>query len=114
MFAFIKSLIQVLRNPPDPNWHIERQAKPTNTHPLGGFWKRDNKQDHGLAIGPADGNTYFISFCAPSGCFEKGKYRPNSTIEGDSEYRVIDKNTIEVKGKNGFTKYVRTKSRERA
>lgn len=111
MFALIKSLIQVLRNPPGPNWHIERQAKPTKLHPLSGFWKRDPKHDHGLAIGPADDNKYFISFCGPGGCFEKGKYRPNSTIEGDPDYRIIDSATMEVKGKKGFNKYVRVKSR---
>jgi len=110
MFAFLKSFIRVLRNPPDPNWHIERQAKPTTNHPLGGFWKRNPNHDHGLAIGPAE-DAYFISFCGPSGCFEKGAYRPNSRIVGDPDYRVIDNNTIEVKGKKGFTRYVRTRSR---
>ena len=111
MFSFIKNLIQVLRNPPEPNWHIERQAKPTKSHPLSGFWKRDQKHDHGLAIGPVDDKKYYISFCGPGGCFEKGKYRPNSTIEGDPNYRVIDVATIEVKGKKVFNKYVRVKSR---
>jgi hypothetical protein len=111
MFKFIRQLIHLLRNPPDPNWHIERQAKPSKTHPLGGFWKCGIKHDHGIAIGAADDNKYFISFCGPGGCFEKGKYRPNSAIEGDPCYRVIDNNTIEIKGKKGFTKYVRVKSR---
>jgi len=109
MFKLIKQLIHLLRNPPPPNWHIERQAKPSKTHPLGGFWKRNAKHDHGLAIGPADDNKYFISFCGPSGCFEKGKYRPNSAIENDPDFRVIDKDTIEVKGKKGFNKYFRVK-----
>lgn len=111
MFSFIKSLVRLSRNPPDPNWHVERQARPTKSHPLAGFWKRRSKADHGLAIGPAGANTYFISFCGPGGCFEKGTYRPNSPIEGDPSYRVLDENTIEVKGKWGFTKYVRAKSR---
>lgn len=110
MFASLKSLIQLLRNPLEPNWHIKRQAKPTKTHPLGGFWKRNPTHDHGLAIGPAE-DDYFISFCGPSGCFEKGTYRPNSRIVGDTDYRVIDNNTIEVKGKKGFTRYVRSRTR---
>jgi len=80
-------------------------------HPFGGFWKRDVKYDHGIAIGAAGSNKYFISFCGPGGCIEKGKYRPNSTIEGDPNYRVIDNNTIEIKGQKGFTRYVRVKSR---
>lgn len=111
MIKFIKTLIALIRNPPDANWHIEKEAKPSKSHPLGGFWKKDPKHDHGLAIGPAENGEYFISFCGPGGCFEKGTYRANSKIEGDPHYRIIDKNTIEVEGKKGFTKYVRVKRR---
>ena len=111
MIKFIKAIIQAIRNPPDPNWHIEKQAKPSRFHPLGGFWKKNKKHDHGLAIGRADDETYFISFCGPGGCFDKGIYRPDSKIEGDPAYRVIDENNIEVKGKKGFEKYYRVKSR---
>ena len=114
MFKLLKEIIEAIRNPPDPNWHIEKQAKLSKTHPLGGFWKKNQKHDHGLAIGKAPEGLYFISFCGPGGCFEKGVYRPNSTIEGDPAYRVIDKNTIEVKGKIGFEKYTRAKARENA
>ncbi len=113
MIEFIKQLVQVIRNPPDPNWHIEREAKSTKKFPLGGFWKTNTSHDHGIAIGPASDGKYFITFCGPGGCFEKGTYRANSLIEGDPNYRVIDANTIEVKGKKGkFTRYVRVKSRE--
>ena len=114
MFKLIKGIIGVIRNPPDPNWHIEKQGKPSKTHPLGGFWKKNKNHNHGLAIGKAPEGLYFISFCSPGGCFEKGAYRPNSTIEGDPNYRVIDKNTIEVKGKKGFDTYTRVKARENA
>ena len=111
MFKLIKGIIQLTRNPPDPNWHIERQARPSKSHPLGGFWKTNPNHDHGLAIGRAKDGLYFISFCGPGGCFEKGTYRPNSPIEGDPDYRVIDNNTLEVRGKKGFSRYVRVKSR---
>lgn len=114
MFKTIKRIIEVFKNPPDPNWHIEKQGKPSKTYPLGGFWKKDLKHDHGLAIGKAPEGLYFISFCGPNGCFEKGNYRPNSAIVGDSDYRIIDKNTIEVKGKKGFDKYTRAKARKNA
>lgn len=111
MIKFIKNLAQAIRNPPEPNWHIKKEAKPTKTHPLGGFWKRNIKHDHGLAIGPAEGNLYFISFCGPGGCFEKNTYRSNSSIHGDPRYRVIDSNTIEVKGRKGFSQYQRVPKR---
>lgn len=111
MIKRIKMLVHLLKNPPNPNWHIEKEAFPSKSHPLGGFWKKDKRHEHGLAIGKADGQLYFISFCGPGGCFEKDTYRPNSKIEGDTTYRVIDQNTIEVKGKRGFEKYFRVKSR---
>ena len=114
MLKFIKAIIEAIRNPPDPNWHIEKQAKSSKSHPLGGFWKINQKHNHGLAIGKASKDLYYISFCGPGGCFEKGIYRPNSTIEGDPNYRVIDKNTIEVNGKKGFERYTRAKARENA
>ncbi len=114
MFKFIKTIIELFRNPLNPNWHIEKEAKRTQQHPLAGFWKKNPKHDHGLAIGAAEDGKYFISFCGPGGCFEKGAYRVNSTIKGDPHYRVIDDNTIEVKGKKGFTKYIRVKRRENA
>ncbi len=111
MLTKIKEIIKFLRNLPDPNWEIEINAKPSKTHPLAGFWKRDMGHDHSIAIGPQD-DEYYISFCGPGGCFSKGKYRPNSKIIGDPSYRVVDENIIEIKSKNGFTKYVRAKSRE--
>jgi len=112
MFKKIKGMIDVFKNPPNPNWYIEKQGEPSKAYPLGGFWKKDLKHDHGLAIGKAPEGLYFISFCGPSGCFEKGTYRPNSTIVGDSDYRTIDKNTIEVKGKRGFEIYTRARARK--
>jgi hypothetical protein len=112
MFERIKRIINIIRNPPDPNWHIEKQAKPSKSHPLGGFWIKNIKHDHGLAIGKAPEGLYFISFCGPGGCFEKGSYRPNSRIEGDANYRIIDNDNIEVNGKKGFEKYTRAAARE--
>lgn len=114
MFRFIKALIQAIRKPPDPNWHIEKQAKPSKSHPLGGFWKKNPRHDHGLAIGRAKDGLYFVSFCGPGGCFKKGEYRPNTPIEGDSAYRVLDDDTIEIRGKKDFERYVRCKSRASA
>ena len=111
MLKLIQNIIDVVRNPPDPNWHIERQAKARRSHPLGGFWKINQDHDHGVAIGPANDGEYFISFCGPGGCFEKGTWRSNSSIVHDPEYRVIDNDTIEIKSKDGFIEYRRARSR---
>ena len=107
----IRSAIAQARSA-EPNWHIEKQAKKSRTHPWAGFWKKNPKHDHGLAIGPAGDGLYYVSFCGPSGCFEKGQYRADSSIENDPDYRIIDANSIEVKTKRGFSRYVRAKSRQ--
>ena len=74
---------------------------------LSGFWKEDCAQSFGLKAAPAGKDLYSISFCGPGGCFEPGKYRPNSAIFGDPSYRVKDAHTIEVLGADGFSTYRR-------
>ena len=112
MIKFLSAVFELSKNPPPPNWHIEEEAKRSPRHPLGGFWKVRARDAHGLAIGPYSEDLYFVSFCGPGGCFKKGTYRPNTTIFGDENYRVIDLDTIEVKGKKGFERYERAVSRE--
>ena len=114
MFESIKKALDILRNPPDPNWHVQRSAKPSKSHPYAGFWKRKPHHEFGLAIGPAGKGMYFVSFCGPGGCFEKGSYRPNTTLTGDPAYRVIDENNIDVKSRHGFARYTRASSLETA
>jgi len=79
------------------------QPKPN----LSGFWKDHCDDGHGLKIELADGGLYSISFCGPGGCFEPGTYRPNSAIFGDESYRVVDADTLEVLGGDGFSTYYR-------
>jgi hypothetical protein len=96
----------------DQHWEAETDAKRSETHLLAGFWKGDDCRDEwGLAIGPMTETTYYLSFCGPGGCFEKGTYRPETKIVDDPDYKVIDADTIEVKGSDGFTRYVRCPSR---
>jgi hypothetical protein len=97
-----------------PNWQVQENARRSETHPLGGFWKLGNcSSDAGLAIGPTRENTYYVSFCGPGGCFAEGTYRPETRIIGDPTYRVLGENAIEVKGWIGtWQKYVRCKARE--
>ena len=66
--------------------------------------------DHGLAIGKADKGLYFISFCGLGGSVDKNVYRPNSYIEGDPGYRVLNVNAIEVKGKSGYERYSKVRA----
>lgn len=96
----------------EPNWHVERNAVPSKSHPLAGFYKDEGCGDSwGWAIGPANKTEYYISFCGPGGCFAEGTYRPNTTIQNDSNYEVVDVNTIKFKNDEGWTTHVRCPSR---
>lgn len=96
----------------EPNWHVEENAIPSSSHPLAGFYKEEGCKDPwGWAIGPANDEEYYVSFCGPGGCFAEGTYRPNTTIYDDSTYEVMDKNTIKFLTKAGWATYVRCPSR---
>lgn len=97
----------------DPERTAEKLAVKNETHPLAGFWKyKDCNDNFGIAIAPAEGDLYSLSFCGPGGCFKPGSYRPNSNIQEDSNYKVKNMDTIEIRGRNGFSTYVRCSSRE--
>ena len=89
----------------------ELAAIPSALHPYAGFWKSDPKDNFGLAIAPATEGYYSISFCGPGGCFKPGTYRPNSRIEGDPNYQIVNVNTIKVSTSSGFDTYFRVTSR---
>ena len=97
-----------------PHWDVERDAVPSATHPYGGFWKSDPGDDWGLAIGPYEADTYYVSFCGPGGCFAKGEglYRPITSLTNDPDfYTVIDLNTIEVGNSESSKTYFRSEGR---
>lgn len=95
----------------DHNWDVERDAQPSDTHPYGGFWKVKPEDEFGFAIGPAGADSYYVSFCGPGGCFAKGECRPTTKLVGDPGYRIVNSNTIEVNGTDGFTAFHRSASR---
>jgi len=89
----------------------EKTAIPSASHPMAGFWKTQSSDNFGLAISPAGSSKYSISFCGPGGCFKPGTYRPDTTLVGDEDYQIVDKNTLHVRGTDGFTSYYRAPSR---
>lgn len=96
----------------EPNWHVEKNAVRSESHPLAGFYKDEGCKDPwGWAIGPINNTQYYISFCGPGGCFAEGTYRPNTPIYGDSKYEVVDENTIKFLSKEGWSTHVRCLSR---
>ena len=78
-----------------------------STYPYVGLWKENCGENFGLSIDKVSGGLYSVSFCGPSGCFKPGTYLPNTKLEEDHNYIIIDKNTIQVKGKDGFSTYRR-------
>ncbi|QRJ65328.1 hypothetical protein [Azospira restricta] len=95
----------------DPERIAEKTAIPSASHPLAGFWKTDPSDNFGLAIAPAEGSLYSVSFCGPGGCFKPGSYRPNTPIVGDESYQVISSETLRVRGNDGWTTYTRSPGR---
>lgn len=87
--------------------NIAEHLKPHPDYPFIGFWKDNCWEQHGLAIDKAYDGLYTVFFCGPGGCFEPGAYKPNTTIVNDPDYRIINKDTIEVKGSERFSKYKR-------
>lgn len=98
---------QDTNDPGKDSCNIESHLKPTAAHPLVGFWKGSCSENFGLAIDAQSEGMYSVSFCGPGGCFKPGTYRPHTSLVADAEYKVIDQNTIEVRGLNGFSRYTR-------
>jgi hypothetical protein len=62
---------------------------------------------YGIAIAPAQEGFYSVSFCGPGGCFEPGKWTPNTKLVDYPHYRIIDMDTIQILGKSEVTTYHR-------
>jgi hypothetical protein len=95
----------------DPDRTAEKMAIPSESHPMAGFWKSSPSDNFGLAIAPAEGKLYSVSFCGPGGCFKPGTYRPDTPLVGDESYQVTSANTLLVHGQDGWITYQRAASR---
>ncbi len=87
--------------------NIAEHLKPHPDYPLIGFWKDNCWEPYGWVIDKAYDGLYSVFFCGPGGCEEPGRYTPNTTIVDDPGYRVINKDTIEIKGSDGYSRYKR-------
>jgi hypothetical protein len=89
----------------------EKTAIASPSHPYAGFWKRPGcANNFGLAIAPAGAETYSVSFCGPGACSKITQSR-TTKLAGDSDYRIVDKDTIDVSQTDGFARYVRCEKR---
>lgn len=95
----------------DPERIAEKTAIPSEAHPMAGFWKDSPTDNFGLAVAPAEGNLYSVSFCGPGGCFKPGTYRAITPLVGDENYQVVSTDTLRVRGRDGWATYRRAPSR---
>jgi hypothetical protein len=91
--------------------NIVQFLKEDPAYPLIGFWKNQCSENFGLSINKVVDGLYSVSFCGPGGCFKPGTYRPNTKLIGDPAYKIIDNDTIQVKGSDGFVTYKRCKQK---
>lgn len=93
----------------DPNWHVVEEAVASDSHPFAGFWKQgDCDEPWGWAIGPAQPDSYYVSFCAPGGCQEPPAVDSNATtIIDDSSYLVVNPNTMRYRFEGEWITLVR-------
>jgi hypothetical protein len=87
--------------------NIKSLITPDPDYPFIGFWKEDCGDNFGLSIEKAGNGMYSVSLCGPGGCFKPDIFRPNTSIENDPDYRIIDENTIEIKTGDGFKPFQR-------
>ena len=95
----------------DPNRTAEKSAVPSESHPMTGFWKSSPNDNFGLAIAPAEGKLYSVSFCGPGSCFKPGTYRPDTSLVDDKDYQVTSADSLLVNGQGGWSTYQRAASR---
>jgi hypothetical protein len=78
-------------------------------HDYSGVWKKNCEDEMGLHIKPLrDRPLYTVLFCKNDICSEPGAYRPNTRIDGDPLYEVLNAKTMKVRySDGGFALYKR-------
>ena len=71
------------------------------TYPFVGFWKLQRNDNFGMAIDKHGDGQYSVWFCGPGGSGEIEMLSPTK-LTGDSNFKIIDENTIEAIDKNGL------------
>lgn len=109
LFILVLVVFQGMPLSHNPNTReVVSNLRPTEDMPYVGFWKTSRFVSHGIAIAPAQEGFYSVSFCGPGGCFEPGKWTPNTKLVDDPHYRIIDMDTIQILGKSEVTTYHRS------
>jgi len=107
IYAFYRMIAIDTNDPGKDSANIETTLQYDDSYPFVAFWKEDCSDDFGLAIDKVGNGMYSVSFCGPGGCFKPGTYRPNTVLLGDVNYRIVNKDIIEVLGQDGYSRYYR-------
>ena len=94
-------------DPGKTSLNISKFLVPTAAHPFTGFWKSTCSESFGFAIHPASPGRYAVCFCGPGGCSKPGVSCSEAGLTNSWGYRVIDSNTLEKLGLDGYSRYVR-------
>jgi hypothetical protein len=110
-FGVLRAAQVATLDPVDSARNLARAARELVRHadyPLGGVWKKACGDEYGLVIEPAARKgLYAVTLCGSAGCFRPGAFRPDTRIAGDPYYRVLDRDTLAVGGRDGFSAYRR-------
>lgn len=98
----------------DPNWHVVEEAVASSDHPLAGFWKQgDCDEPWGWAIGPAESDNYYVSFCGPGGCQGSTDHGVKTTnIADDPDYLLVNFNTMKYRFEGKWVTLVRCEKKK--
>ena len=66
-----------------------------------GLWKKNCQDEMGLQMRPLANRQYAVLFCKTDICSQPGAYRPNTRIDGDPLYEVLNATTIKVRYPDG-------------
>ena len=72
-----------------------------------GLWRKHCKDKVGLQIENFEADLYFVSFCGRGGCMPPTKDRPDTTVEGDPNYNVIDDDHIQILEDDEWKDYIK-------
>lgn len=72
-----------------------------------GLWKKGCKDKTGLQIQNFEADLYFVSFCGRGGCMPPNEKRPDTTVEGDPNYNVIDDDNIQILEDDEWKDYIK-------
>lgn len=81
------------------------ENSPNRTLPFEGYWQTNCSDNSGILFTYVGGTEFSVQFCSGIGCSDPGKYKPNTSIINDPDYKIIDDTHMYIKDHFGFRKY---------